>query len=791
MEGASAATIVFEEDITIQKTTMDEPASITADELETLKANPFRAKAVTFKATAVKSGKYLNWKLGDILLSYKSKPDSMPSLVEGVEYTVKGYLLSYNSSSNYFPVAAVSVEGTTEDVATLDLDKSEVSVGVGDDVAVTATVTPAKAIQNVKWESADPTIATVNSKGVITGVAVGTTKVTATTEGKTSAGQPIVKEVAVTVTEAAIKQLPFEGDFSASTGDGAVLPYGWTAKTNEGYAGGLKANKDGYWVLSREFAPTSKGVDVTITVAKLNPAQGTGAADEEAVFLVEGFDSVEAGATAVATARILGSEVKAAGDFKASLHGTDIKSVKVTLNKRPTVDGNPNNVNISKIALAEGTDDPTQIPDATKVTLNKSTLDLLTGREETLVASVEPERASQKVVWTSSNSAVATVSNGKVTAVAAGTATIRATAEGHENIYAECVVTVTQDSVNYGTETAPLSVAEGNAIINALDDAGSTPVKMTVKGIVTRFVSATAFWIKDETTDAEVEVYFFDVADGVAAPAVNDTIVVKGDGKKYVDKSQNVTLEITGAKGDSPKILSNVRGTSAVTLGAHEHATVTGLPEGGTAVNGSKVEFTVTPDDGYDILEVKAGGVTLTAGEGGKYSFTVAGPAEVVVSTKNASDKSEKLTLDFAVGPTWSTASTDADKLVEFDGFDLTFNTMNAYNTQKYLMLAAKNKSNAALFANKTAIGGAITKIEFTTTSSCSSKAEFKFALGSTAIAADFESTNTHKGQGTFSLEATEADGFNYFALACTTTGSTGYNGQIASIVITFIPTAD
>ena len=77
---------------------------------------------------------------------------------------------------------------------------------------------------------------------------------------------------------------------------------------------------------------------------------------------------------------------------------------------------------------------------------------------------------------------------------------------------------------------------------------------------------------------------------------------LSGDGKKYVDKSQNVTLEITGAKGDNAKILSNVRGTSAVTLGAHEHATVTGLPEGGTAVNGSKVEFTVTPDDGYDIL---------------------------------------------------------------------------------------------------------------------------------------------------------------------------------------------
>ena len=84
----------------------------------------------------------------------------------------------------------------------------------------------------------------------------------------------------------------------------------------------------------------------------------------------------------------------------------------------------------------------------TGVTLNKSTLSLAVGANETLTATVAPEGASQKVIWTSSDSTKATVdSNGKVTAVAtasgAAAPKIRATAKDDETVYAECTVTVT------------------------------------------------------------------------------------------------------------------------------------------------------------------------------------------------------------------------------------------------------------------------------------------------------------------------------------------------------------
>ena len=76
------------------------------------------------------------------------------------------------------------------------------------------------------------------------------------------------------------------------------------------------------------------------------------------------------------------------------------------------------------------------------VRLNKSTLTLTAGDSETLTATVSPSNATNKnVIWTSSNTSVATVSNGTVKAVKSGTTTIKVTtADGGKS--AECRVTV-------------------------------------------------------------------------------------------------------------------------------------------------------------------------------------------------------------------------------------------------------------------------------------------------------------------------------------------------------------
>ncbi|EME7185788.1 Ig-like domain-containing protein [Enterococcus faecium] len=80
----------------------------------------------------------------------------------------------------------------------------------------------------------------------------------------------------------------------------------------------------------------------------------------------------------------------------------------------------------------------------TSVTLNKTTLSLVAGANETLTATVLPANATNKnVTWSSSDSTIATVdTKGKVVAVKAGTATITVkTVDGDKN--ADCALTVT------------------------------------------------------------------------------------------------------------------------------------------------------------------------------------------------------------------------------------------------------------------------------------------------------------------------------------------------------------
>ena len=57
---------------------------------------------------------------------------------------------------------------------------------------------------------------------------------------------------------------------------------------------------------------------------------------------------------------------------------------------------------------------------ATGVTLDKTTLNLMTGETAVLTAAAQPENTTDTLTWTTGNEAVATVADGVVTAVGAG-----------------------------------------------------------------------------------------------------------------------------------------------------------------------------------------------------------------------------------------------------------------------------------------------------------------------------------------------------------------------------------
>jgi uncharacterized protein YjdB len=793
---ADNPTITIETDKTIDKTTIDDPTELTEAVLTDLGTSSFRSKPVTFKATAVTNGERVNWKIGDSFLNYKAKPDSMPSLVAGVEYTVVGYLMSWNPSGKYYPVTAVSVEGNTKPVSSFELDKTEVSVPVGDTSTVVGTVLPNNAVQNIIWSIEDTTVASV-SKGVVTGLKEGTTKLIAKTEGKNAAGEQITKEIPVTVTAAVTATLPVTGDFSNSVKDKAALPYGWTAANNYAYAGALKASTDGYWVKSRDFTATDKGVDVAVEVIKLNPSTTEASAlpEDTTILKIEAFNSTEADATAISSAVVTAAQFTKAKTYNVALHGAGIVAVKVTMEHRPVIGGFPNNLSIETIKITEGDDDPSAASDATSIDMDVTPVEIVEGQKKSLTATVKPDEAVQSITWTSSEPTVATVSTtGVVEALNPGTTVIRAAATNFPNIYKEVTVTVTADPVNYGKETSPISVDAALTIVNALADNASTPKKIVTTGVVTKFDSDTSFWIKD-TADAEklINIYFFDLADGVASPAIGDTIVVKGDGKKFVNKDKTkTTLEITGNKGDNPKILSNVRGTSSINLGDHAHATVSEIPAQGT--NGQTVEFTVTPDSGYRIDSVTVNEKEIVATEG-TYSFVLAGPADIVVNAVDSSVVTSTKTIDFTNANTKFSGDTD-DSIKQKTVNGEVFLVQNGYrpNSGNYLMLAGrKSEAGTSLFANTVAVNGYITKIEITTTSSSSTSADIYGAVGTAAITAPV-TADTYKlhGQGTLTISVEASARLQYYAVSDITTAGVdkGNNAQIASIVITYVPVA-
>lgn len=83
-----------------------------------------------------------------------------------------------------------------------------------------------------------------------------------------------------------------------------------------------------------------------------------------------------------------------------------------------------------------------KVIDVTSVELNKTSLELVEGESETLIATVKPDDATDKtVMWSSSNPMIASVSNGQVVANSLGETFITASVA---SLSAKCKVTIRQ-----------------------------------------------------------------------------------------------------------------------------------------------------------------------------------------------------------------------------------------------------------------------------------------------------------------------------------------------------------
>ena len=122
----------------------------------------------------------------------------------------------------------------------------------------------------------------------------------------------------------------------------------------------------------------------------------------------------------------------------------------------------------------------------TKITLNTSSRTMNVDDTVTLTAAITPDNASNKsVMWSSSNTAVATVNtDGVVTARAAGTATVRASATDGSNVSASCVITVRQPVTSIALTSGYSELYLGSSRVQTNVSAQITPSIATNKQLL-------------------------------------------------------------------------------------------------------------------------------------------------------------------------------------------------------------------------------------------------------------------------------------------------------------------
>ena len=342
------------------------------------------------------------------------------------------------------------------------------------------------------------------------------------------------------------------------------------------------------------------------------------------------------------------------------------------------------------------------------------------------------------------------------------------------------------DEGKYGSLETPLTVAQAIALGTPLANNELTPVKIYVKGYVVKSVQGPSsgeynFYISDTKGDESKTVQIYWAAYDQAI-YINDEVVVCGYLTKY-----NTTIETTKKDkvSGTNNVVSLTRGTSTITLGAHEGATVTGFEDNSaTATNGTTFSFTVSADADKDIVMVQEGSTTLKS-ESNTYSFTVAGDTTVTVQTAAKGEKVLRtLELDFSK-KTWmdqigsSESSTIKDLVI--DSITYKFKNCKQTSTYAYIMFS---KSGAAFLANETALPGNIVKIEVTVPKGSSGSAKYYVSLHTTAqldtLSSGTPTTGNNSQDTLITVTASEEDGCSYFNISTTTAA----NGQVSKIVI-------
>jgi len=339
------------------------------------------------------------------------------------------YIRYVSPTNGYCNVAELEFWGSSTifSATGVTVSPAAVSISIGNTLQLTPTVLPTYTTnQLVSWSSSNPSIASVNSTGIVTANATSSATITVTTQDGNKTATCIVNSTSF-FTDSKLSGILFDN----------ITPYGGgDTDGNRAFDGNTATYVDAN-TISGGYTGIDFGSVLTVTTIKYYPRAN--------------FAS-----------RMIG------GTFQGSNDGINFTTV-FTIAQTPAYDWNVTTVNANcrylrylspangycNVAELEFWGRSVAIP-TTGVSINPTSASIIVGATQQLTASVLPANATnQAVSWSSSNSSIASVnSTGLVTANAPGSATITVTTQDGSRT-ATCTFTCTSvciDSKLMGTQ---------------------------------------------------------------------------------------------------------------------------------------------------------------------------------------------------------------------------------------------------------------------------------------------------------------------------------------------------
>ena len=364
-------------------------------------------------------------------------------------------------------------------VTSISLDNTSLSLKEGQEAQLIATVKPDDATdKTVSWNSDKTNVATVDNTGKVKAIAEGTAIITAKAGDKTATCTVVVSKNVIAVTSITLDKTTLslikgeEVQLVATVKPDNATDKTVTWTTSDASivtvnAGRIKAVKSGNASIIAKAGDKTATCVITVTT----PVESI-TLDATSATLEEG-QSI----TLIATINPSDADEKTVTWSTSNETVASVSNGKVTANKEGTATitakaGSKSatcTVTVYKKAIA-----------VTSITLNKTTLSLTKGQNETLIATVKPDNATDKTVtWTSSDSSVATVDqNGKVTAMKSGKASITAKA-GEKSTSCDVTVTTPVGSITLDRATASLEEGQSLTLVATISPADADDKTIT------------------------------------------------------------------------------------------------------------------------------------------------------------------------------------------------------------------------------------------------------------------------------------------------------------------------